>query len=309
MQYASIDIGTNTCNLSIAGWDNQGIQIIHSDKKPIKLGAEGFPDDKIPAVAQQRLVDTLLYYRGVIEKYDVKKQTVLATSAIRNAKNKLEIISRIKKETGFDVRVITGGDEAEYIYRGVREAVPLDENPCLLLDIGGGSNEIQIANMEKVHWRVSVDCGIARLLNWFQPSDPVKPDEIDRIKAFLNKELGFLNDVANTYNVDTMIGSSGSFDTFASMYLENLGLIDIYADTRWYGIPMEHYLSIHRKLITRNREERLAMPGMEAMRVEMIPLASVFTKFLIDLFSVKQLIRSAYALKEGVIVGMVSGER
>jgi exopolyphosphatase / guanosine-5'-triphosphate,3'-diphosphate pyrophosphatase len=302
--YAGIDIGTNTCNLSIAEWETHRINVIRSEKRPIKLGAEGFPDGNVPDEAQRRLVKVLCYYSEVIKQYPVKKHMVLATSAIRNAKNKHDILQNIKKQTGFDVVVITGDDEAEYIYQGVREAVPMDEKPCLLLDIGGGSNEIQIASMEKVYWRTSVDYGIARLLNWFQPSDPMRPEEIKQIECFLHQKLGFLKDVAQEYDVNTMVGSSGSFDTFAYMYIHDAGLQGIYKDTRWFGIPMESYLKIHHNLITHNKKERLAMPGMEAMRVEMIPLASVFTKFLIDLFSVNQLIRSAYALKEGIIVSM-----
>ncbi|MEA3448273.1 MAG: hypothetical protein U9Q98_07490 [Bacteroidota bacterium] len=302
--YAGIDIGTNTCNLSVAGWEAHRLNVVRSEKCPIKLGAEGFPDGNVPDAAQQRLVNVLCHYRDIIKQYPVKKNIVLATSAIRNANNKNNILQNIKIQTGFDVKVITGDDEAEYIYQGVREAVPLDEKPCLLLDIGGGSNEIQIASMEKVYWRVSVDYGIARLLNWFNPSDPLKTEEIEQIVNFLYQKLGFLKDVAEEYKVNTLIGSSGSFDTFASMYIQNAGLQGLYKDTRWFGIPMESYLKIHHNLLTHNKEERLAMPGMEAMRVEMIPLASVFTKFFINLFSVNQLIRSAYALKEGIIVSM-----
>ncbi|MDA3820847.1 MAG: phosphatase [Candidatus Delongbacteria bacterium] len=304
MMYAGIDIGTNTCNLSVAGWEAHRLNVVRSEKSPIKLGAEGFPDGNVPEEAQKRLVEVLISYKAIIEQYPVTKYIVLATSAIRNANNKAAILQYIKNQTGFDVVVITGDDEAKYIYQGVREAVPLDEKPCLLLDIGGGSNEIQIASMGKVYWRVSVDYGIARLLNWFEPSDPLKPEEIEQIVDFLYQKLGFLKDVAKEYEVNTLVGSSGSFDTFASMYIQNAGLQGIYKNTRWFGIPLESYLKIHHKLITHNQDERLAMPGMEAMRVEMIPLASVFTKFLIDLFSVNQLIRSAYALKEGIIVSM-----
>jgi exopolyphosphatase/guanosine-5'-triphosphate,3'-diphosphate pyrophosphatase len=101
-----------------------------------------------------------------------------------------------------------------------------------------------------------------------------------------------------------MIGSSGSFDTFASMYIEKAGLQGTYANTRWYGIPLDSYREIHHDLISNDKQNRLKMPGMESMRVEMIPLASVFTNFLINLFEIKQLIRSAYALKEGVIASM-----
>ncbi len=304
MLFASIDLGTNTCNLSIALWGIKGLEIVHAEKQAIKLGAEGFPDGNIPASALQRIVDALLHYRAVLEEYSVQKTMLTATSGVRNANNRKDVIAHIKDKTGFDTHVISGEEEAEHIYRGVREAVPMDEVPCLLLDIGGGSNEIQIASMGKVYWRKSVDLGIARLLNRFKPSDPLKKEEILEIENYLHQKLDFLPELAEKYQINTMIGSSGSFDTFASMYIEKAGLHGTYRDTRWYGIPMESYAAIHLALITYDKEKRLAIPGMEAMRVEMIPLASVFTNFLINLFGIKQLIRSAYALKEGVIASM-----
>lgn len=304
MKYASIDLGTNTCNLSIASWGSKGIKVILSDKRPIKLGAEGFPGGEITNAGQQRVIKAINEYKEVIKRHNPEQEIVIATSGIRNATNKDEVINNIKSSTGYSVKTITGEHEAEFIYRGVREAVPLDERPCLLLDIGGGSNEIQLANMEKVIWRQSVDLGIARLLNTFKPSDPLKEGEIKKINKFLEDKLSFLQDISEEYDINTIIGSSGSFDTFASMYIHRAGLIEAYAGTNWFEIPLEEYNKIHFDLISHSMEERLEMPGMEKMRVEMIPLASVFTKFLINLFEIKQLIRSSYALKEGVIISM-----
>lgn len=304
MIYASIDLGTNTCNLSISDWNKRGIEVIYSDKKPIKLGAEGFPDGKITIAGQERVIKAINAYKKVIKSYDPVKEIVVATSAVRNATNREEVAANINASTGYQLNIISGDDEAELIFRGVREAVPLNENPYLLLDIGGGSNEIQVVNKEKVFWRKSIDLGIARLLNTFKPSDPLKESEIEQINLFLYDKLSFLKDINEEYDIKTLIGSSGSFDTFASMYIHRADLLETYSGTKWFEIPLEVYNDIHKDLINNSMDKRLDMPGMEKMRVEMIPLASVFTKFLINLFGINQLIRSSYALKEGVIISM-----
>lgn len=300
MRFASIDLGTNTCNLSIANWTSQKLEVLHEDKQAIKLGAEGFSNGNISEPAIQRVLAVLLKYQKVIEKFDVEDTQVFATSGIRNANNQKEIISRIKADTGYQLQVISGEQEAEFIYYGVRQAVPMDENPCLLIDIGGGSIEIQIANMGEVHYRKSFELGIARLLLKFKPADPLTEQNVKDIWDFLSIEMAELIPIAKKYQPKVLIGSSGSFDTFASMYIHKAGLIGTYKLAEWYEIPRKSWLHIYKELSQKNRHERLKIPGMEAMRVEMIPLASVLTEFLINLFQIQVLIRSAYALKEGV---------
>ncbi len=304
MRLASIDLGTNTCNLSIADWAPHKLQVLHAEKQPIKLGVEGFSDGNISEPAIQRVLAVLTKYRKIIGEYNVENTQVFATSGVRNAKNQQEIVSRVKAITKYQLNIISGEQEAEFIYLGVRQAVPMDEKPCLLLDIGGGSNEIQIASMEKVYYRKSFDLGIARLLLMFQPSDPLKTQNIADIRDYLSAEMKELIPIVEKHQPKTLIGSSGSFDTFASMYIYKAGLVGTYKHAEWYEIPRDYWLGIYQELTQKNREERLKIPGMDAMRVEMIPLASVFTEFLINLFRIKVIIRSAYALKEGVFQSM-----
>jgi exopolyphosphatase/guanosine-5'-triphosphate,3'-diphosphate pyrophosphatase len=304
MILASIDLGTNTCNLNIADWSPKETIILHSEKQPIKLGADGFPGGNIPDPAIQRVLNVLLQYKDRIAPYNPVDIKIFATSGLRNAKNQSQICDYIQKNTGLEINIISGIEEAKFIYQGVKQAVPMDEKTYLLLDIGGGSNEIQIASMEKVYWRTSVDLGIARLLDKFRPSDPLTTTNIEQINNYLEKEMNFLLPVVMKYHPEILIGSSGSFDTFASLYINNVELIGTYKDAAWYEIPVEEWNVIYEKLINSTYTERLNFSGMDIMRVEMIPLAAVFTQFLINLFNIKELIRSAYALKEGVIQEM-----
>ena len=304
MKLASIDLGTNTCNLSIAEWSPRETKILYSEKRAIKLGAEGFQNGNISDEAIGRIMNALHHYKSIIEKHHVSDTQIFATSGLRNAANREAILEKVRKETGYNINLISGDMEAEYIYQGVRQAVPMDEKPYVLLDIGGGSNEIQIASMGKVFWRKSFDLGIARLLLKFQPSDPLTQEDIQSILDYLNKELYELRALAEKYQPGVLIGSSGSFDTFASLYIHKAGLTGTYENAVWYQIPQKAWKEIYQDLTTSTRTERLQMPGMEVMRVEMIPLAAIFTDFLINLFRIQELIRSAYALKEGVFQSM-----
>jgi len=130
MKLASIDLGTNTCNLCIAEYlTSSNINVLYTDKQPIKLGAEGFPNGNIGEAAIERLLNVLKNYKNIIHNYHVDAHQIFATSGMRNAKNQQAIIDKIKSQTGFETFVISGIQEAEFIYQGVRQAVPMDETP------------------------------------------------------------------------------------------------------------------------------------------------------------------------------------
>lgn len=304
MILASIDLGTNTCNLSIAKYTSQETEYLFSEKFPIKLGAEGFKNGAISQAAINRIIQALSNYKQILKTYQVDYTEVFATSGLRNASNQFDILKQVKEFTGFEIQVISGDKEAGYIFQGVKLAVPLNSSPCVLLDIGGGSVEIQVVNSERVFFRKSFDLGIARLLNKFSTSDPLSSGDISEINEYLKHELKELNLISQQYQPEILIGSSGSFDTFASLYYNGANLLDTVSTAKYDEIPLNAWYKMYDELITFNRVQRLAMQGMEPMRVEMIPLAAVFTNFLINLFPVKKLVRSAFALKEGVFQSM-----
>ncbi|MCG8532025.1 MAG: hypothetical protein MI749_15370, partial [Desulfovibrionales bacterium] len=181
MKLASIDLGTNTCNLCIADWFPNCLNILHSEKQPILLGAEGFANGEISQAAISRVINVLKRYKTLINEHQVSDTQVFATSGVRNAKNQDDIIHQVKTETGFDLNVLSGIEEAEVIYKGVSKAYPLGDDNVFMLDIGGGSIEMQIANKHTIHWQQSVDFGIARLLNQFKPSDPLTENEQNKV--------------------------------------------------------------------------------------------------------------------------------
>jgi exopolyphosphatase/guanosine-5'-triphosphate,3'-diphosphate pyrophosphatase len=203
------------------------------------------------------------------------------------------------------VKIIEGDQEAEYIYLGVRQAYRLGSEKALILDIGGGSNELIIANGNQYFWKRSYDLGISRLLQQFQPSDPINPNEIKALESHFASCLADLDEAMAIHKPIKLIGSSGSFDTYRSI-LSAEGRIMPNGNPS-VEIPMADYLTLHEKLIGSSIEERKRIPGMEPVRVEMIGIASLFTNFLIQRFQVKEMVQSSYALKEGAMWSILNG--
>lgn len=297
---AVIDLGTNTFHLLIAGGQNGRPQILHREKQPVKLGMGGINQKLIQPEAAQRALDCLQHFRKVIASYDVKLVNALGTSALRTAQNGRELIETIRKQTGFEVKLISGDEEASYIYYGVRSAMDLGTSPSLIVDIGGGSVEFIIGDRDKILWKKSVETGAQRMLETFQRHDPITPEEISELEAHLDQCLGDVAKAIAVYKPMTLTGSSGTFDTLSEIHCIREG-IPLSPSATETPLTPASFLAIHQQLITKNREARMQIPGMIEMRVDMIVVASCLVKYLLDHFHFPSIRVSTYSLKEGVL--------
>ncbi|MGV8827762.1 MAG: Ppx/GppA phosphatase family protein [Breznakibacter sp.] len=306
MRTAIIDIGTNTINLLVVDQNSQTYHILHESKYPAKLGKGGINQGILLPEAMERGVEALETHLRVIKDFNVESIFTIATSAIRNSANGAEFCGIIKEKFGLDVRVINGEQEAQLIFDGVKQVVPIGNERILILDIGGGSNEFIIANKEGVLWKQSFELGMARLLDKFHPSDPITTTEIKAIEGYVRSELAPLYEAIRQYPVNMLIGSSGSFDTIAAMIAAmHHPHLDI-TQTSNYFIPVASFEELHRKLLASTAEQRLAMKKMDPHRVDMIVLASIFINFVIREMRISQLQQCNFALKEGVIFQIVN---
>ncbi len=307
MKIASINIGTNTCNIIIAESDSENnADIIYTDKRPVKLIDDQYFNDNISENAINRTITTLLEYKKIIKKHKVQKNIVIATSGIRNANNRDYILERIISETNFSVKVIDGLEEAEIVYKAVRRAVNLDEKSVLVIDIGGGSVEFIICNNSEVLWMDSYNIGIARLLKKYDFDDPLINENIIFLKKIFTEKFNSVISEAIKYEVNTLIGSSGSFDTFKNLSICSTATHIPEKDRTYYEIPLDVFDEIHQNLINTNLFERIEIKGMDPIRVEMMPIASVLIKFLIEKLKIEKFIQSGYTIKEGLIFDYLS---
>ncbi len=296
-----MDLGTNTFNLLIAEPGIRGFEFLHSSKLPVKLGEETIGRNIISDESIDRALKALEQHQQVIQKYKAETTRVLATSAIRTASNASLFLSRIKEIFGYDIQVIDGEREAELIHKGIKISVPLEARPVLMLDIGGGSNELIIANNHKAFWSGSYPLGVARLLDRIRPSDPYRREDINELEFLLFKEMPELFEALDHYNPRTLIGASGSFESFYNMIAWQWYRKEPVRRSSWYEIPLADYTSMHYMLVRSIREERLKIPGLESYRVDMIVTASIIVNFILRRTHISRIIQTDYSLKEGVI--------
>jgi exopolyphosphatase / guanosine-5'-triphosphate,3'-diphosphate pyrophosphatase len=299
---AIIDMGTNTFHLLIAEKRNGGYQIIHRERNASKIGVGGINDGFITAEGIDRAMTALKNFQQVLLDWNVIKATAFGTSALRNAKNGKEIVEKIRTETGIETLIISGEEEADYIYRGVRSAVDLGMEKSLIVDIGGGSVEFIIGNATEIFWKQSFEIGGQRLLERFHHHDPILKEEVERIQQFLEVELKPLITQLEIHRPLLLVGSSGTFDTLSEIYCRGQNIP--YSDDPETPLTLQAFSDIFNLLLNKNREQRMQVPGMIEMRVDMIVVVCCLIEFLLHKHSFKNIRVSTYSLKEGVLASL-----
>ena len=302
---AIIDLGTNTFHLLLAEFIGNRYTITHREKVAVKLGMGGINQNVIQEEAITRAVEVLKKFRLTLQQTDIGEIYAFGTSALRNASNGQEVIRKINQSTGIKVTIISGDKEADFIYLGVRSAVNLGSIPALIIDIGGGSVEFIIRDQTAIHWKKSIEIGAQRLLEKFQQHDPITKGEIADLDKYFDVALKDVLEALNFYQPKALVGSSGTFDTLSDIHCVQRG-ISIKSEDPETPLTIKSFYSIYSTLITKNRAERLLIPGMIEMRVDMIVVACCLIRFMLDKYSFSTIKVSSYSLKEGVLASLTT---
>jgi exopolyphosphatase / guanosine-5'-triphosphate,3'-diphosphate pyrophosphatase len=302
---AIIDMGTNTFHLLLVNVKESGFETIYKEKVAVKIGQGGINKNIITEDAQKRAFHTLQHFKNLIDGEHIDQIFAFATSAVRNANNGQEFVHKIGQLTGIQVEVIDGDQEAELIYEGVRLSGSLNEENHLIMDIGGGSVEFIIGNISSALWKKSFEIGGQRLLDLFHKSDPILTNEIKAIHEYLHLELQPLREAIEIYKPTRLIGASGTFDTLTDMYYASLATKKKKTQTS-FDLPVEEFSGLADQMMNKNKQERLLIPGMIPMRVDMIVVSCCLIQNILNYLDVGNLICSSYALKEGAISKLIN---
>jgi exopolyphosphatase/guanosine-5'-triphosphate,3'-diphosphate pyrophosphatase len=303
-QVAVMDLGTNTFHLLIAEGSAENYTEIVHEHDSVRLGEGGINKGIIQPSAYQRGLDTMQKFKADIDGHGVKVVRAIATSALRNASNGQQFINEVAEKTNIQIELIDGEQEAEYIYKGVKLAGSLADQTSLIMDIGGGSVEFILGNANSILWKQSFEIGAARLMDKFHQTDPIPAESVDELNLYLREKLTCLLGIAQKHPVDALIGSSGAFETFAEVIERDKGN-DFSLDIKNYNFALDDLISVTDKLITSSHQQRKEMHGIIPIRVDMIVVASLITRFILSNLKIEKVCMSTYSLKEGVLAEMM----
>jgi exopolyphosphatase/guanosine-5'-triphosphate,3'-diphosphate pyrophosphatase len=300
-----MDLGTNTFHLLIAEGDVKNPDTLLLITDPVKLGEGGINKGIIQPAAFERGVKAMQRFNEHILKHNVGQIKATATSALRNASNGKAFIDEVEAATGIKIETIDGEQEAGYIYKGVKAGGCLSAQNSLIIDIGGGSIEFILGNIDRIFWKQSFEIGAARLMDTFHKIDPIPHEAIADLNTFLEEHLVDLFTAASAYPIANLIGSSGAFETFAEVIeLEKENDFDL-KRIKSYAFSETDILNITDQLIRSSHREREHTKGIVPVRVDMIVVASLVTRFIMQKLNITSVIMSINSLKEGVLAEML----
>src|SRR3989337_3372840 len=301
---AIIDMGTNTFHVLIAEDDEKGqYRITHRERLAAKIGKGGINEGYITESGLNRALAAMHSFKQIIDREGVSKTFAFGTSALRNASNKEEVLQKIKIETGIDAEIISGEVEAEYIYRGVRYSLDMGDEKSLIIDTGGGSVECIIGNSAQIFWKESFEIGAQRLLERYQKNDPITKLEIATLDQHFEKALKTLFEALQKHKTLVLIGASGTFDTLSDIFCYQRDIAMSYRQTET-PLTLDAFYEIYEAIISKTRRQRMQIPGMIEMRVDMIVVACCLVRYILSRHSFNSIRVSAYSLKEGVLASL-----
>ncbi|MGH3664734.1 MAG: Ppx/GppA phosphatase family protein, partial [Egibacteraceae bacterium] len=188
MRIAALDLGSNSFHLLIADATPAGtLTPVLREKEMLRLGDVVARQGRITDVAADAALETLRRFKALAQVTDCVELVACATSAIRESANRDAFVARVAAETGIAVDVISGDTEARLIFSAVRRSVVLEPAPALCLDLGGGSLEVTIGDVDGARWWSSLPLGVARLTAELVGSDPPSRGDLRRLRERLEQ--------------------------------------------------------------------------------------------------------------------------
>ncbi|RCH56162.1 exopolyphosphatase [Mucilaginibacter hurinus] len=303
---AVMDLGTNTFHLLIAEGGQASYKSLVHQHIGVKLGEGGINKGLIQPDAYKRGMDTMHDFHRQIVAQDVTAVRAIATSAMRNAGNGKDFIRDVEQSTGIKIEVINGDSEAEFIYKGIKAAGCLTLSNSLILDIGGGSVEFIVGNIDSIFYKHSFEIGAARLMDKFHQTDPIPADAVNELNKHLETHLTELFNSISDLRIEQLIGSSGTFETLAEVIELDKGHPFDIEKTQKYNFNYDDLVAVTDRLVNSTHAQRAGHEGIIPIRVDMIVVASLITRFVMDKLGIKNVVMSTSSLKEGVLADMLN---
>ena len=296
-----IDVGTNTILCVIAEIRDTGRFRVLADLAEItRLGEDVDRTRCIGAAAEARGLAALKRYREHCDNLGVKEIISVGTSALRDAENGTEVCDRLRDQLGFDIRIISGAEEAAYAFLAVQRGLCLSGKDILVIDVGGGSTEMVCGNEAGLSRAVSLDLGSVRLTERFLASDPVRSDEMARMNAAITEEL----DRLPSYGLKpdpglTLVGIAGTFTTLAAMEKR----LARYSHSEVHGsaVALEAVGRQRARLQRKTIAERRRIVGLEPERADVMLAGAALIERIMVRYQADQVIVSDQGVRYGLL--------
>jgi exopolyphosphatase/guanosine-5'-triphosphate,3'-diphosphate pyrophosphatase len=302
---AAIDVGTNSIHMIVVEKQKHGYRVIDKEKDMVQLGRGSLEGRPLTDEAVERGVEALRRMAGIAERWQVQDVVAVATSAIREAPNGRRFITAAEKASGIRVRVISGEEEAEYIYRAVRSAVDFHGGTSLVIDIGGGSVELIVGTSEEVYLTSSEPVGALRMAQMFGLHGAATPAMIDECRTYVRKRMKKTLSRVASLGFDFAVGTSGTIVSLAELGWN--GAESVASGLRW--LSRKRLRELIDALTPLSATERVRRFPIDERRAETILAGAVVLHEILRKLEAEQLHACDAALREGIVEYVLDDQR
>ncbi len=302
----TIDIGTNSTHLLIAKLDPNlnTFSIDLAEKSTTRLGERDPETGELTVLAMNRVFETLKRFKDLAQSYKVESLIIAATSAVRESPNGKNFLLDIKKEIGLEVDLISGAEEGRLIYLGVLSGMQFEDKPHLVLDIGGGSTELVLADSNDARALTSTKIGAVRLQREFFDQGSITSEKSSFLRSFIKGSLEPAVDKVfrrvKAGEQVVLVATSGTAMAIGQLVAngENQSLSKLHG----YKVSRKKLDDVVAELISMTPEERKNIPSLSERRSEIIVPGALILQTAMQMVGVDELILSERALREGLVV-------
>ena len=313
--FAAIDIGSNSCRLKIAKVVAHHLKTVAEDREVTRLGASVFDSGLVSPEAMAQTLRALKRFQRTVQAHGVDQIRVVATSAMRDARNGPAFQAWVKAETGWNMEIISGLEEGRLIHLGVTGSEPGAGGKVLLLDLGGGSCEITLSEHKRIKDTISVPLGAVRLTEGFLTSDPAPADGLKRMRQWIARELRRAHRKIQPGRVPMVIATSGTAAALSEAYAAGVRLNNGQGarpgkrgDKAPELVPTRAVRRLAKALSKMSLPQREAVPGLGPRRAEIIVAGAEVYAELLESFGLAGFRYSPLGLRDGMLAQMLAAQ-
>jgi exopolyphosphatase/guanosine-5'-triphosphate,3'-diphosphate pyrophosphatase len=329
--FAAIDIGSNSCRLKIARVVAHRLKTLHEDREVTRLGTSVFETGLVSPDAMAATLRALKRFQRAVQAHGVDQIRVVATAAMRDARNAQAFITWARAETGWSIEIISGLEEGRLIHRGVMTSEPGTTGRVILVDVGGGSCEITLSEHRRIKETVSLPLGAVRLTQEFIPMDPPSEEGLARMRQFVARELRRAHRRIQPGTIPLVIATSGTAAALAEAHTAlvkpdaksrikparatsaaqrlSRGVRKTGSATSTSAGSVTSHSEVRRlatKLRKMNMAQRSAVPGIGPKRAEIIVAGAFVYAELLETFNLSGFRYSDLGLRDGILAQMLA---
>ena len=298
MKIGTIDIGTNSMRLLIADYNNGKIENRKKYVNTTRIGQGVDKEGYIREEVLQRNINALEEFANICKVEECQAIYCMGTSALRDSKNGNVFVNRAKQKTNINVEIISGNEESNLGFMGVLEGLDTDEQ-ILVIDIGGGSTEFIVGDIEGIKFAKSENVGALRMTEKFLAKDPIDTNEFSNMSKFIYSEIKDTIDYIKSKQIKKIVGIGGTITSLSAMNQE----LEVYSMEKIHNseVSIENIKDILQNLKQMTLNDKKTLKGLQPKRADIITAGVEILNIIMENLEIEKIIVSEYDNLEGLM--------